>query len=147
GGNRTGSDNVGRDPAGSQLQGQVLGQHLDGAFHYGIGAAARIDDARDARRQVDDVAAVVDQRQQLLRQEEHALQVNVVEGVQVRFRRLLDAVVVRRARVVDQEVEAVAPPGLVQRAFEGLDELVERPHGGRVELQRDRSASVRLDGG
>ncbi len=62
---------------------------------------------REARGYIHDPATVVDQRQQLLRQEKHAFEVDVIEAVEFFFRRLLERVVMRGSRVVDEVVETL----------------------------------------
>ena len=93
GGDGTRSDGVDGDPPRPRLLGQAAGENLDRALHRGIGGAWRDGDARKARRDSHDPATVVDQRKELLRQEEHALEVDIIEAVQFCLGRLLEGVV------------------------------------------------------
>src|SRR6186997_1321343 len=61
---------------------EIACQHFDGAFHGGIRRAAGYREAGQSRGEIDDSSAVGEQRQQLLGQEEHALEVHVVESVE-----------------------------------------------------------------
>src|ERR1700730_12309478 len=67
---------------------------------------------------------------------------DTVERVQLRFRGFLDAVMVRDAGIVDEEVEAVAVPNVSQSALQLLGEAVERSHRWGVELQGHCLASL-----
>jgi hypothetical protein len=117
-----------------QFPSHIFGQHFDGPLHRTIRGAARHDDAGQTGRQIDDPSAVVDERQQLLGQEEHALEMNTVEGVQLRFRGLLDAVVVRDAGIVDEIVETLDPQ-VAERLAHAVHEIVEGTDVAGVELQ------------
>ena len=64
------------NPRPPQFLRQIARQHLDGALHRRIGRALRELDAGEPARNVHDVAAIV-KRQELLCQEEVALEVNV----------------------------------------------------------------------
>ena len=109
-----------------------------------VGGTPRKRKARQSRRDIHDPAAVVDQRQKLLRQEEHALEVDVVEAVQLLLGRLLDGVVVRGAGVVDQIIEALGAQSC-QRLRTPLHERVEGADVAGVELQGDGLAPASGD--
>ncbi len=103
------------------------------------------DETGQARGQVQDAAAVGDQRQQGLREEEHALQVHVHQQVELFFRGLGEGRMHAEARVVDQEVEALAPPGLRQRVAHLDGEGGEAAAVADVELQGQRAPAQGLD--
>ena len=92
---------------------------------------------------------VVHERQELLREEEHSLKMDVVEAVHVFFGHLVERRVVRSAGVVDEVVEAVN-----SHAIESLgrffDEGVEGADFAGVQGQRHRGgtslAGLRHDG-
>ena len=86
------------------------------------------------------------QRQELLGQEEGALEVDVHELVELRLGRLGEARVDADAGVVDQEVEAVAlPSAAASAAAHRLGEGGEARAVADVELQRHRLAALGLD--
>ena len=71
-----------------------------------------------------------------MREEEHALEVDPVEAVEVRFGDLVDGRVVGGARVADQRVETFGSH-LPQGSGHGLDKGVERADLTRVQGQGD----------
>ena len=83
-----------------------------------------------------DPAAVVHERQELLRQEEHALEVDMVKAVQLRLSGLIEGGVVRGAGIVDEVVEALRAQ-IRQRLAHTLDERIESAGFAGVELQGD----------
>jgi hypothetical protein len=101
-------DAVDGDPAWTQLFRQVAGKNLNSPLHGRIGGAPRKDDAGRARRDRHNSPAVVNKRKELLRQEEHALEVDSVEAVQLFLCHLVECSVVRDAGIVDKIVEALS---------------------------------------
>jgi hypothetical protein len=91
------------------------------------------------RRDVDDPPAIADERKELLGQEENALEVDVVQGVQILLGRLVEWLVVRNACIVDEVVEALCAK-LAQRLSHPLHERIEASDVTRVELQGDGPA-------
>src|SRR6202011_1095539 len=98
----------------------------------------------ESRRGVGDATAIVHQRQQLLRQEENAFEVNVDHSIEVRFGHFLEVDVLRITGVVHEVIESFASPAL-QRLAHSRHEVVERADIARVELQGDGLGS-RLTG-
>jgi hypothetical protein len=74
------------------------------------------------------------QRQQLLRQEQDALEVDVHKRVNVLLRHVGDGAATRHAAVVDEEVEGVAAPHRAKRLAHSGHERVGRPDVADVEL-------------
>ena len=140
-----GAIDVDGDAARAQFLRHVLGQHLHRAFHRRIRGVARQREARQPGRHVDDAAAIGDQRQQLLRQEEHALEVNVEEHVELRLGGLGDRRMGADAGVIDEEVEALALPCGRQQLLQLLRERAERADVAGVEPQRRGARAARLD--
>ena len=94
----------------------------------------------------DDPAAVADQRQQLLGQEEHAFEIDPIEHVHLLFRRLLDGIVVGDAGIVDEIVEMFGAE-FGERCAHLLDEGVERGDLPHIERQGDGLAPAFGDQG
>jgi vitamin B12 transporter len=140
-----GRHGVDGDAARPQLLGQIAGQHLDRALHGGVGGKARQAEAGQAGRQVDDPPAIGDQRQQGLGQEEHAFEMDVHQAVEFRFGGLGEGGVDADAGIVDEVVEALAPPGFGQDGFHRLGEGAERGDVAGIEAQRHRLAAQRGD--
>ena len=68
-----GRDGVDRDPARAEFLRQVACQDLDRPLHGGVSAKTWLGEAGQARRDVRDPPAVVEERQELLHLEKHAL--------------------------------------------------------------------------
>src|SRR4051812_49035358 len=105
GGDRAGGDHVRGDAPRAELDRHVAGERLDGGLDRTVGRALWARETSEAAREVDDRAAVGDQRQQRLREEERALEVDGEERVDVFFADVGDHPAARVARVVDEVVE------------------------------------------
>jgi hypothetical protein len=85
GGDSAGCNDVDADPPGSRFLRHVAAERFDGSLRRAVYDAAVHRYACEARRDGDDPAAVVDQRQKRLRQQEDALEV----GIELQARRLM----------------------------------------------------------
>ena len=90
----------------AQLLGLIAGQHFHCAFHRRVGGITRQAEAGQAAGDVDDAPAVIDQRQQLLRQEERPFELDIHQQVELFRGGLGERRVHTDPGVVDQEVEA-----------------------------------------
>ena len=142
---RAGGDRVDRDAARPELLGEVARQHFDRALHRRIGRIAGQGEAREAARDIHDPAAVGDQRQQRLGEEEHAFEMDVHQPVEIGFGRFGERRVDADAGVVDEEVEVRAAPLGRQRLFQIGGESGEAGDVARVELEHRRLAPERRD--
>ncbi len=137
-------DRVDGDAAGAEFVGHVARQHLDSALERAVGRGTRHGDAGKAAGKIDDAAAVGDYGQELLGQEEDALEMDVVELVHFLFGRLQDRGVVAGAGIVDEKVEALAAPALQHRA-DIVHESIEGGDIAGIELQGGGLAAERFD--
>ena len=127
-----------------ELLGHVAGHHLDRALHRAVGDAAGIDDAGQARGDVHDPAAVRDQRQQRLGEEERALDVDAIGGVEILLGHVGEGAAMRGAGHVDEEVETLGVPS-AQHAANLVGKSGEGAGVARIELKRDRTGAGLLD--
>ena len=134
---RAGRDGVDGDLAGAELLREVAGEDLDGALAGGVDEVLWNVEAGDAARDVDDRAAVDEQRCELLRQEERSFEHLVDERVEVGLGGIGEGSRPLRAAVVDEEVEGRTTPGVAERSGHGGDELVEAVDGSEVERKCD----------
>ena len=95
--------------------------------------------------QVHDAPAVRDQRQQRLREEEHALEVDVDQLVELRLGRLSERGHVAVAGVVNEVIEGVALPGLAQHLPQAVSERRKASNVADIELDGDHLAAQRFD--
>ena len=121
----------------AELLGQVAREHLDGALHRRVRRRAGDGHAGQSARDVQDAAAVGDERQQALGQQEGGLEVHPVDLVELVGRGLGDAGVQADAGVVDQVVQLLALPGARELAGNRPDEGPERRAVGDVERDGD----------
>ncbi len=118
-----GRNDIRSDAARAEFLSQVAGKNFDRALGGAVDGAAWHGNAREARGDIHDAAAIVDQRQQFLRQEVDAFEVNVDHRIEVCLAHLVEAYVLRVAGVVHEVIEAVASPAL-QRFADFSDERV-----------------------
>src|SRR5271154_1714073 len=112
-------------------------QHFDRSLHRGVDRPSGRGSASPRGRYVDDPPAVIDEGEKLLRQEEHALEMDVANAVELFLGGLLKrhiAVIV--ASVVDQKVETRRSE-LDECVFHASDKGVERRNIASVQLQRN----------
>ena len=121
-----------------ELLRQVAREHVHAALHRRVGGVAGRGDAaaRRAAADVHDRAAVVEERQERLGEEERTLEQRAVVALVGLVRGLGERARAADAGVVDEVVEGVALPVLLQR---GPDAIGERREGGRC--RRRRAAS------
>ena len=81
-----------------------------------------------------DPAAVRDQWQERLREEQHALEVDVHQPIELRLGRFTDEGIVAVAGIVHQMIEGVPRPLFAQRRPQALGERRETRHVAGVEL-------------
>ena len=137
---------VDRDPARAELLGHVPAENFHPSLHRPIGGFAREAKARQPGGNIHDASPIGDQRQQLLRQEENAFEVDVHELIELLLRGLGETRVHAGAGVVDQIREAVPFERVLQslaqigcKAIEGLAVGgVQRQRRGGAPRQADR---------
>ena len=113
--------------AGAEFLGHVPAEHLDGALHRRVRRIARQREARKPAGNIDDAAAVDDQRQQLLRQKKNALEMDVDQFVELRFGGVAEIGMNADSGIVDQVIEPFALPGLEQHLSQSDRELTKPP--------------------
>jgi hypothetical protein len=114
--------------------------NLHPTLHRRIGGFAREAKSRQPGGNIHDASAIGDQRQQLLRQEENAFEVNVHELIELLLRGLGEARVHAGAGVVDQIREPV-PLERVLQSFPQIGcKAIEGHAIGGVQRQRHREA-------
>ena len=101
-------DGVDADAALTERGGEVLHQRVDGPLRRGIGDERADRGVRGERRQQHDAAAIAQDRQQLLHQEERRADVDGEQAVEVLDRGVLDRGILRDAGVGDEDVQPVA---------------------------------------
>ncbi|MNV65079.1 hypothetical protein D3C71_1577550 [compost metagenome] len=145
GGDRTRGDGVDADAARAQFLGEIAREHFHAPLHHRVRGIAREAEACQARRGIDDAPAVGDQGQQLLRQEERALEVHVDQHVELRFGGLGKRRIEAHAGVVHQTVELFALPGVDQRRLHIFSERRKALAVAHIEAQRHGAAAQGLD--
>jgi len=124
---------------------EVAGQHFDGAFQRPVNRRPGHGEAGEARRQVHDLAAVDDQRQHFLRQEEDALEMDVRQPVEVVFGRLGERHVQADAGIVDQVIDRLAAEAGLEGFAKGGRERIEGGDIAGIDLKRRCFAAQCLD--
>jgi hypothetical protein len=99
-------DRVDGNSTSAKLFGQVTSQNFDCPLHRRIGGRFRNSNASKSAGEVDDAPAILDERQEFLRQNEDALEMDIEKVVEFLDRGLFKAFVERSAGIVDEVVES-----------------------------------------
>lgn len=129
----------------AQFLRHITGEHFDCSFHRCVHAVTGKADPGKTGGQIDDASTVGDQRQQGLGQEKHALEVNVDEAVELRFRGLVDQGVFAVAGIVDEVIDVIARPAILELAAQLSDEGRDVIELAGIKLKGNRLAAKRPD--
>ncbi len=147
GAGRAGGDGVDADPARRQLLRHVAGHHGEPGLHRPVGGVAGVDAVRQRRAagDVDDRAAVGEQRQQPLGEEVGPLSSTRWSASNCSSVVSVSGAASAEAGVVDEAVDRRALPARLDLAPQRVGERGEGLAAVEVELQRERLAARGLD--
>ena len=132
-----GAQRVDGNVAFAEFDGKVAREYFDPALHRCICRVARIAKARETTREIHDPAAVGDDRQQRLREKEHAFEMHAHELIELRFGRVGKRAPMPIPALFTRTLKRSTPQVAASVLLEARCEGGERGDVAGVERQRD----------